>query len=186
MNIAHHRILRSLLVIAAMNMAAIAYGQVSAFGLTLGQPLEILECPKSSSSPWPDLCYFPGPMTISAGESRTDHQLAFGPGQLPPWVKSARISVNQDNVLSEVFIVTNGFTVQDDVLKIAIERYGKPKSLTSRNVYSPSLGNLKTIHADWSIGPHEVHFSGALSRHDEGILQISLAKRQSAPSGAKL
>ena len=89
----------------------------------------------------------------------------------PNYLKSFSVGVIDDNV-ENIVIVTNGFSVQDEVLNALISKYGSPKTLDKipvQNVFNAQYLNYRAL---WTFPDLTVVFDGTHQDINWGRVEV--------------
>lgn len=158
----------------------------SIYGLELGQPLSLKECPKSgiagsySYSVAPVPCYRGSPVRAAPVQPQDAVMVAFPYGKIPAQSSTNMVGVFViDDVLQLVVINTQGVATQDAVFDDLVGKYGKP-SVSQRLAITTGYGKpAGGILASWDEGePLQVNFFGVAGSYGTGLLLIGTKRGQ--------
>ena len=153
----------------------------SVFGIALGQPLAIPECPKYGSGSFirygfsKEACW-QRPVDAAGCTSITDGYagVEFPVLTLPHWTRTSRVSVRIVNGRVEgARIYTSGIKGQDAALQALTEKYGKPSSSLNTDVQNRMGAQYTSLNSSWKVGDLTVVLLGTIGRLDEGQVEIS-------------
>lgn len=176
--------------IAAGATAALAQNNSDmAYGIQIGAPLQLAECPKlvagstaiykGSNAP----CIqeiFP---KAAPGNFATGGMIAFPPGQWPAQAAGGRIGVSivAGNV-AVLVVPTSGFNAQQRIYDDLVAKYGQPASRATIPMQNAIGARIEGIGATWHAGSVDVLFNGVIGKVDQGQLLIGtpagIAERQ--------
>lgn len=169
------------IAIAATLATAPAFAaDVTLFGITLGRPLNLPDCPLNTQGGVDDeavtkLCARAWP---ESGPART-YDIGIPASARPDYLASRQIAVEvMDGTVQWIDIITNGAQNQAKVLSQLIDKFGKPNSF-AQQPWSNSLGaKLSALKARWTFGDQAVELDGfGLSgKLDRGVAQAYTKK----------
>lgn len=158
----------------------------SVYGLELGQPLSLQECPKTSiagsysysvaAAP----CYRGSPVRAAPVQPEDAVMVAFPYSKIPSQSSSNMVGVFViDGVLQLVVINTQGAATQEAVFDDLVGKYGKP-SVSERLAVSTGYGApAGGILAAWDEGDSlQVNFFGVAGSYRTGLLLIGTKRGQ--------
>jgi hypothetical protein len=155
--------------------------QLRFYGIELGKPLQVRECPKEQDIINRNVWRYPifgAPFTCA--EAYPDSQgngramLRFPPAESPLYVKNGMIELTIiDGLVQAAEVSTPGFLSQGDVLAELVRKYGQPTTQSTSKAVNGAGASFDNLSASWDISDSlQVHFRGMLARTDEGFLII--------------
>jgi len=167
---------------APAGVAATVDSLHSVFGIALGQPLAIPECPKYGSGPFiryefrkEEACW-QRPVESAGCEPITDGYagVEFPVHTLPLWTRTSRVTVRiVAGRVEGARIYTSGIKGQDAALQSLIDKYGKPSSSLNADVQNRMGAQYTSLNSSWKVGDLTVVLLGTTGRLDEGQVEIS-------------
>lgn len=171
----------ALLLSLAVAAPAASFGQnVSVFGFTLGQPIELQDCPFKTVG---GQKYYP-PIAAKTcieeaqplnGYGQTVRRIAFAPAERPAIVKNfVAFPLELDGVLIGIHFLTPGAASQAEALDQLRQKFGEPTTLTKRMVQNAMGASFEAVSAGW-VGPAvKVTFNGITNKLETGEVYIDL------------
>lgn len=150
------------------------------FGLPLGQPFTVPECPK-------DVGEFAALCAQSYDQAAGGGIFLNFPTQATPAVMSssvAVVTVKGGNLVGVEFN-TLGVTNQDFVLVELSKKYGKPTAMTKSTIQNISGAEFTRLHATWSLPDSYVDFDSAPLTIDLGLVTIVTPAEKRAKDAAE-
>jgi hypothetical protein len=154
---------------------------VSLYGLELGAPFVLPECPLSEQT---DMCW----SASFVPKTRAEAVLPPGPGEMreklvyfaaggAPRISSARYFTVKiaDRALQEIAITTKGLSVQEDAFKQLSDKFGKPELFNVAHLQNGFGAKFDRIEAQWRAGTMTIRFFGMLDKVDIGLIEASTA-----------
>lgn len=90
--------------------------------------------------------------------------------QFPSWVHMAPVVTINAGKIADVTVETKGMDVQEDLLKLLIAQYGKPKSIKRTIIENRMGAHFPKIEASWAFKWGGVSFIGISDNLDSGVL----------------
>jgi hypothetical protein len=172
------------LVLLSANASA-AEQSVSLYGVELGKPFTLPECPLSGQTA---MCFQRTTGTafdVAAPISRGERSVAvyFASGEMPSIVNYRYFGVQlSDGVVQQISIVTKGVSAQEDTLRQLTQKFGPPGSAPTKVMQNGFGATYSSVDALWHIGNYWLSFRGIDGRADRGSI---LALTDSAYSQIK-
>lgn len=165
----------------ALSLAAHAT-DMSVFGVELGKPITLPECPYKQLSDgmklydvMPKLTCVHDPHPLQ-GYGQPPRELSFGRDEVPAIVKNWTAFLLQDengNVIGFHFL-TRGIETQDAVLAQLKAKYGAPSKIEPRSIRTAVGGPFDTFDAQWTLPDLVVEFQATNGRIDRGDVTVDL------------
>ena len=165
--------------------SAPALAATTVFGLPLGEPLRLPECPtrviagmaEYVTQP-PVTCYH-APHKLN-GYPEPARRIIFSQAEQPLIVKNWQaVALEQDGVLVGLEFHTGGVSSQDVVYRELVQKFGQPSSRYTEASQNAMGARFDVINASWD-GAVVVTFYGALGKLDDGVVTIDLPRAAAA------
>jgi hypothetical protein len=152
------------------------------FGVELGKPLTVAECPRSTNfttgydhflAKREGICA-ERKASYKTGWGATEINVYFPLAESPNFVKHGQFGVGtiEGNVENIVFS-TSGLNMQDVVLEKLKEKYGSPTRLENFQVKNRMNATFQTFKATWIFSDFVVTFKGVTDTLDDGEVEAS-------------
>lgn len=159
----------------------------TAFGISLGRPLAMPECPKFGSGPaatygTPNRLCWKRSFNLQSCTPPVNGtvRIAFPALQLPVWVSGSEVTARLiEGRVEGVMITTTGVRTQHFTFDDLVAKYGTAKEKSSIKMQNRAGAFFEATLAAWSVGEVEVTFFGAIRSLDAGRVQIA------TPAGEK-
>lgn len=187
----------SLIALSGSDVAARVPRHANLFGISLGAPLSLPNCPSDMYLFAKDDAYKNGLCvdTDTANDASEIHKLTvhFSARALPEFrVKSVLggtifISVSGDAVQDMLFY-TDGVQSQYEVFTLLAKKFGKPYMYRVSTMSNAMGAKFRVIDARWTVGTDAVLFLGAGDTFDAGSIEVvtyAEMKRQEAERAAE-
>jgi len=168
------------LALLALHGGAAAAGP-SVFGLELGHPVALAECPHQAMPVSGRKLYelMPSRTCVEdaapAGPASGARTVVFTRTEAPPIVRDARLTLLEvGGALAGVRFATPGESAEDVVLGELTAKYGPPSSIHRERVQNLAGAQADTLTALWRGGVVDVTFYGTFGRLDQGQVTIDL------------
>jgi hypothetical protein len=153
------------------------------FGLELGKPLNISECPYKSipgtsqklyDDLTPSMTCVEEPHALN-GYGQPVRTVIFKPSEVPAFVKHWRLfALEADGNLIGIHFLTPGIDAQEITLQRLTEKYGPPTTLARHPVQNLSGAQFVAVDATWRSATVLVTFVGVSSKLTYGEVYIDL------------
>ena len=170
----------------ALAANAIAQTEPGLLGLTLGQKLDVPECPKSGPGVQiPPICAsYLRAASWRDGPMADVFQVFLDLEHRPTWAGDFRVTL-VNGAIVEFTLATLGNAVQVDAYDAVVTKLGRPDKSSTRDWEHKRWGHVKSISATWQRPGWQASFEGLDANLDSGTLQLSVRKeptrRPSAP-----
>lgn len=152
------------LLCATVLIAGAPSESVSLYGIALGRPLNLPVC----SAEYADVMCF-GRTQTPVGANATLGPALFPAGVMPHVLRTREVDLLViDGAVHAITLHTTGMAGQAEALKLLTEKFGKPRSLTTKQQQNAFGATFNVIEAAWRIGPAQVDLIGADGKADEG------------------
>ena len=153
-------------LIMVVSLAAQAASKSSAthtsiFGIKLGAPLALPDCPVNSynlvdESAIKELCVEPA---SAANIEESSRNVYFIPGDSPDYLKYNHLDLTiRDGLVQKISVFTNGLNDQDEVLAELTKKFGRPTTLKSEAESNLMGATFQAVTANWKVGADRVLF----------------------------
>jgi hypothetical protein len=151
------------------------------FGIALGQPLAVPECPKYGSGLFLDYGYSADTCYQRTAEKAVCAPLLEGYAgihfkilSLPTWSSQSEITARiVSGRVEGIRIYTTGISGQDEAIEELTQKYGKPSSTLNTDVQNRMGAKFVSLNASWTVGDLEIVLIGTAGRLDEGQVEIA-------------
>ncbi len=148
------------------------------FGVPLGKPITINECPKkifpafADYSNSDDICFKRIFDTTSCRPLKSENVFIAVPyADRPSWVMDIKAQI-VDGIVQGFYINTFGINAQSSVMDGLSKKYGKP-SFRKENIVQNGVGDqFRSIFALWDLGNVQITFSGTYGKLNQGLVSI--------------
>lgn len=153
---------------------------LSVLGFTLGQPLNLPECPYRMSGTMKIYGEVPAQTCVREaaplkGYASPQRMILFGTSEAPPIVKNWRaVAFELDGRLVGLWFATPGATAQETVLAQLTAKYGPPTWKRSDPVQNLMGAAFNSVSAQWRGHAVDVSFDGTTGRLDTGQVTVDL------------
>jgi hypothetical protein len=149
----------------------------SVYGIQLGEPLTIKECPTET---WIQRKNY---KSLSKSDVPCFKHILGNPGEpLPAKMTWLEVFINdpyEDNFIKtldgrveEFSITTLGQSTQASDLEKLIQKYGKPHVSGNETLMNGYGAKYESLYAEWHFKDLEIRFDGILSKRDSGQITI--------------
>jgi hypothetical protein len=166
------------LLLASAKPVPTAQPRPSLFGIALGAHLDGMpECPHPNglvagvSVDLVKVICWHNPRARSVPSDGTVY-IVFPFAQTPSFVAREGVSITlRGGVVEKIVVNTKGLSVQDELLRMLMAKFGRPSSNAPRTVQTAIGGHLTIIEAEW-LRPLNDHliFAGAYNTVDTGAI----------------
>lgn len=179
-------VLKPIVACLLMLGAQSAFSADTVFGVPLGQPLVVPECPKSRADHYefmPDrLCFqhrFLGAVTTTDTSQPYSVILLFPHSEWPKVLRGRKptlhiIAGNVEGISFE----TSGIDDQDEVLAALKAKYGEPLVLDPQTVQNRMGASFNVFTAAWATETITVSYASTAGRVDSGLVKIQTLKAE--------
>jgi len=179
-------ILVAMMIGAHYRTATAAEAGPTVFGVQLGEPLNVPECPKDASGHYAlittnrdSVCALRKNVIHKAWGS-DDIDIEFPNNAAPDYVKLESFSVSLiDGAVESIAFATNGLSSQVSVLHALDEKFGKPSRLQREIVQNEFGAKFSRVNATWNRPGLRIELEGA-THTDWGRVEISTARYKAA------
>jgi hypothetical protein len=141
---------------------------ISLYGVRLGAPLSLPECPLSEQQ---EMCYQRLDTLTPVSSGHHEVSVYFASGGMPSISSSRRFTVTlMDGAVEQITISTRGLSAQSEAMLQLSQKFGKPTLADVSKVQNNFGAQYEKVTAVWRIGPDWVRFFGMSDRLDEGII----------------
>lgn len=164
---------------APAGIAAPVDAQHAIFGLALGQPLALPECPKIGAGAHIQYGYskescYQRTTNIAACSALIDGyaRIEFPVLSLPYWAKSVTARVVEGRI-EGIRIYTSGIKGQKPALDALSEKFGKPSSSLNTEVQNRMGAKYQSLNSLWTVSDVSVVLIGTTGHLDDGEVEIA-------------
>ncbi len=182
--------MRKILFLSAVLISGVAYSAppTDFMGLTIGASFNLPECSWNGTGALATYDYWfnqsvkpcwehnileshPGDPLDTTGTFKVNFLPAkqYSPSGVDPDSVSV-IVVN--GKISGMTALTGGYKVQDDLLQLLSEKYGKPTKETTSQVHNAMGAKFSDVNAKWIKPDVIIEFAGIVSQIDSGVITI--------------
>ncbi len=175
---------RAAFLLSTAMIGSTAQAAVSMYGIEIGSPLNIKECPKSKIAfKWEyqsstELCAQDASPSEMPADFKYSARIVFPAGKMPSGIAGRWVSATIiDGVVQGLIAWTGGYSTQDIVYRQLQEKFGPPVTSSRQPLASGSGAIMGGIVASWSInGGIEVNFTGVIGAIDQGMIHLGTLK----------
>ncbi|WP_143131757.1 hypothetical protein [Paraburkholderia aspalathi] len=168
----------AMLTFGLASFAACAEPALTVFGIAIGQPVTMPECPHVGLSVQAlptGPCYHlndgkTGPITAAAQGA----EILFAPGNLPALSRGSSVgAMLLDEKIEMLTIWTSGNEHKDADLQSLTEKFGRPQSLENVPWQNGYGAHFESVEAVWTLtGGAKVYYGSADSDLDHGSVSV--------------
>jgi hypothetical protein len=169
--------------LAVLLVAAVAPAKRRAelFGLELGAPVALPECPVrlivSNLPASLDRSAVAEPCVYKAPGSDDQLQLHFKLQNIPPYFGTSGFVLLRmhDGRLASIYVPTNGIKSQDELFAQLRAKFGKPVDLKITTEQNMMGAKFRVVRATWKVGTDFVRLAGTSDSFTEGSIMAVTA-----------
>lgn len=188
---------------ATTTPAPVAAPDLKVFGIALGEPLVLPDCPTRGVFPFEkvdDLAWAVDPMTCAefsrpSREGDTDVGFRFLPKERPSFLYTEShqdkddtpyfVATMLDGKVISITTRTDGVFVEDAVLAKLQAKYGKPTTIERYPISTAAGGSFEAVNATWSFTDLKVVYKGTVDEVFNGTIDFYSKEGEAAKARAK-
>jgi hypothetical protein len=149
---------------------------VSFYGVALGEPLALEECPPAEAGAASRMCYRKSSDFLPPTDASKMRNIAiiFPAGQVPAPIKGDMFyGLVANGRVEELFVFTRGVSVQPEMIDQLLQKFGAPDSRDIKAVQNGFGAKFEVASLIWVRGGMTIHFEGASGELTSGSLYAS-------------